>query len=53
MLSYEELLSKYLQSQAIANAPAVKKVEKKEAAPAEYKNNLRTLISVICIFLPP
>lgn len=39
-----ELLSQYLQSQAIANAPAVKKVERTTPEKVEYKNNLRSMI---------
>ncbi len=39
-----ELLTKYLQGQAVANAPAVKKVEKVLPVQQEYKNNLRTMI---------
>lgn len=40
----EQLLMNYLQSSAVANAPAVKKVDKTENAHAVYKNNLRSMI---------
>lgn len=39
-----ELLSCYLQNQAITNAPAVKKIEKQNNVQNKYKNNLRTMI---------
>ena len=40
----DELLTKYLQAEAVANAPTVKKLEKNIPAQNGYKNNLRTMI---------
>ena len=40
----DELLTKYLQAEAVANVPTVKKVERNIPVQKEYKNNLRTMI---------
>lgn len=43
--NYENnLLENYLQTTAIANSPAINRVDKKTETPALYKNNLRTMI---------
>ena len=52
-----ELLEKYLQNEAVTNAPAVKKVDMTpKLKPNEYKNNLRTMIqnneSVMMAIIP-
>ena len=39
-----ELLNNYLENSAIANLPAIKKVDKLDNKNSDYKNNLRTMI---------
>jgi len=51
-----ELLHAYLETTAVANMPAVKKVDKSELTVPEYKNDLKTLIhnneSVMMAIIP-
>ena len=53
---HKDLLNVYLQSVAIANAPAINKIDKQPVVETQYKNNLRTMIqnneSVMMAIIP-